>query len=156
MKAALGIAAVLALAAGLAAPASAASCLASATPVAFGLYNPTQDALGAGVVTVTCSTLLGGPASAAYSIAMTAGAGSYAARTLLSGSNKLVYNIYTDPGLVAIWGDGSGGSMVVSDSVQASALGVSKTYTAYGRVFAAQSNAAAGLYSDTVIVTISY
>ena len=133
------------------------SCNVSATAVNFGVYNPLSglptDA--AGTVTVSCQVLIVG-LFVSWTIGLSSGAsGSYANRQLHSGANVLNYNIYTTAAHSVVWGDGTGGSGVVSDNPFLLVGSDSVNYTAYGRLFASQDRAA-GSYSDTVIVTVTY
>lgn len=124
--------------------AEAARCRVSATGVAFGLW--TQSAMtAAGTVTVNCN----GGDSASYTIALGAGSsGTFSARTLLSGANRLIYDLYADSTHTQIWGDGTGGTATVAGSE-------SGTYTIYGLI-PMQTAPAPGTYSDTITVTVAY
>lgn len=156
MKAPIVAAVVLSLAASPAA-ASVAACTAGATAVAFGVYDPTSGAPvpSTGSVTVSCLLILGPPLTMAYTIALSAGSGSYAARAMHFGAPALAYNLYTTAGYGAVWGDGTGGSSLQSDSYPLNAGGAIKNYTIYGRIPASQS-IPAGVYTDTIVITVAY
>lgn len=149
----------LALAA-LPVPASAllVTCTTSATGVAFGTYAPFNGTPldSTGTVTVTCTPTLVG-LLVSYSIALSAGSsGSYASRTMLSGTSPMNYQLYTDASRSTVWGDGSGGTAVVSDSYTIALLfPVTRNYTVYGRVPALQA-VGPGTYSDSIVVTVTY
>lgn len=142
-----------------ASPAKAQNCTASAAPVAFGNYNvfsalPTDST---GTVTLSCapnlvSLLLG------YSIALSpGGSGSFAARRMSNGAGTLNYQLYTGLLHTTVWGDGTGGSSVVSGGLTLSVLtGVNVSHTVYGRIPAQQAAAQPGAHADTITVTISY
>lgn len=124
-----------------------ASCIVTATPVDFGNYSPflntPQDSVGQ--VSVNC-TETGG-----YTVAISPGihgGGSFANRRLSNGGTQLAYQLYTDKNRRTIWGDGTGGSAVVSRPK-------SDTIPVYGRIPARQS-VSAGAFSDTIVVTIAY
>lgn len=121
------------------------SCSAGATIVAFGSYDPFSssplDAVGS--VSVTCNV------SASYTIALSAGQGSFTTRSMLSGAHVLNYNLYTDSLRSQVWGDGTGATQTVAGS------GTSSSYSVYGRMPALQ-NAYVGAYSDSVVVTVTY
>ena len=125
-------------------------CNVQATNLAFGSYsatNATPDDASSSV-SVTCSN--GQP----YAIALDAGAGTgatVAARTMASGANALSYALYTGSARTTIWGDGS----LSTSTVAGSGSGALQAYTVYGRVRANQY-VAAGRYTDTVTVTITY
>lgn len=126
-------------------PAWSVTCSVSASGVNFGSYdvfsNVSSD--GAGSVSVSCDE------AASYSIAISAGNGSYASRWMASGAHQLAYNLYRDASRTTIWGDGTGGSAVVSGS------GSGATHTVYGRIPSRQ-NVYAGSYSDNIVVIVTY
>lgn len=134
------------------------SCTTSASGVAFGSYLPFSASPldSTGTVTVTCTPLLLG-LLVNYSIALSPGtSGSYASRTMLAGSSPLHYQLYTNAARSTVWGNGSGGTAVVSDGYTiALLLPVTRNYTVYGRVPALQA-VAPGSYVDTIVVTVSY
>ena len=146
MRRAAGLAALM-----LIAPtaAGAAVCGVSATPVAFGTYPPFSGTPtdSTGTVTVTC---LG---SATISIALsTGGSGSYATRYMNNGAVHLLYQLYSNAGRTTVWGNGTGGTVTVSDTLTGFA---SRNYTVYGRIPALQG-VNPGAYADTITVTVSY
>lgn len=136
-----------------------ASCTTSATSLSFGNYAFTTSAPtdAAGSVNVTCvsglvSLLL------SYDILLGAGSsGSYAARTMANGSNQLQYNLYAASPPASVWGDGSGATTVVQYGPLLLAVlsQISCNYPVYGRVPAGQ-NVPAGVYQDTITVTVNY
>ncbi|HYM36274.1 MAG TPA: spore coat protein U domain-containing protein, partial [Steroidobacteraceae bacterium] len=74
---------------------AAVTCTVSATAVAFGTYNPlnASPTVTTGTVTASCTLISGGNTSvnlvSSYS---TGSSGTYAARTMKSGTNALSYN----------------------------------------------------------------
>lgn len=133
------------------------SCNVSATAVNFGVYNPLSgtpdDATG--TVSVSCDVILLGLLESWTITLSTGSSGSYASRKLHSGASVLTYNLYTNAARTTIWGDGTGGTSIVSDS-QALVIGSNTSnYTAYGRVAAGQDQAA-GTYTDVITVTLIY
>ncbi len=113
--------------------------------VLFGTYD-TFSALhieSTGSVEVVCVL------TTAYTIALSPGNGSYAPRVMKSGVHSLTYNLYTDATRTTIWGDGTGGTGVVSGNA------IIANHTIYGRVPAGQ-NVNVGSYSDSLIVTITF
>lgn len=137
--------------------ASAQTCNTSATPTAFGTYNPLSPlaVTTTGTVNVSCSALISLLVN--YTITLSAGSsGTYAARTMASGGNHLTYNLFTDTAHTTIWGDGSGGTGTVTDGYLLQVLfPVSRNYSVYGRLSALQ-NVAPGTYADTIFVTVTY
>jgi spore coat protein U-like protein len=81
----------------------------------------------------------------------TGSSGSYAARTLRSGAFELPYNLYLDAARTQVWGDGSAGTFTDSPNPG----NVTRTIPVYGRIPPLQ-DAAAGTYSDTIVVTFVF
>jgi spore coat protein U-like protein len=133
------------------------SCTVAATTVNFATYNPqsatTDDAVG--TVTVTCSvTLLGLLES--WTIALsTGGSGTFANRQMSSAGHHLTYNLYTNATRTTVWGDGTAGTSVVSDSRLLSVGTNNYSYSVYGRVPIAQDRPP-GTYVDGITVTLNY
>jgi spore coat protein U-like protein len=140
------------------------SCTATATGVAFGTYNPLSgpDLPATGNIHLSCTNgPLGG--ALAYSIALNQGlySASFNPRQMDdAGGHRLNYNLYTSGTHATIWGDGTGGTGVVSGSVSIPfLLGGSGTAdnTVYGLIpGGTQPTAYVGSYSDTITVTVTY
>lgn len=128
-----------------ASPAHAVVCSASSQSVAFGSYDTLNSSAldGVGSISVTCD------ATASFTISLSTGAGTYSARKMVSGTDALTYNLYSDSSRLLVWGDGSGSTTTVT------AVAASGTFTVYGRIPARQ-NVPAASYSDTITVTVSY
>jgi spore coat protein U-like protein len=126
-------------------PLYAATCSLSVQPLDFGNYDfqSSQDLESVGHVIVTCDV------STSFTIALSPGGGTYAARSMQNGVHRLAYNLYTDPTQTMVWGDGSGGSTVVGDS------GTQVDRTVYGNAPAGQ-NPYIGIYSDAITVTLTF
>ncbi len=126
-------------------PAWAATCDVSADGVSFGNYDifSEQSLDGAGSISVTCDV------SATYSIALSPGGGSYGARRMSFGPQTLDYNLYDNATRSVIWGDGSAGTAVVSNTAMVA------THTVYGRIPARQ-NVHVGNYTDSITVTLTF
>lgn len=138
-------------------PALALTCGASAGTHAFGTYYPMSgNAVDtSSSIAVNCSGLVGLLVS--VEIHLGTGSGGYGARKMLSGANALSYNLYTDAGRSTVWGDGTGGSAVVSYSLLLPLLGnSSRTDWVYGRIPARQVDVRPGNYSDSIVVTVDY
>ncbi len=139
---------------------AAVSCSVSATGPVFGVYNPLSGTptYANGQVQATCTLLSGGATTVTLVSSYSAGSsGSYALRSMLLGPNKLNYNLYFDAAYTQIRGDGTGGSQTGGASLALTAGNPtqSATSTIYGRIPASQ-DVAAGAYSDTIVVTITY
>jgi spore coat protein U-like protein len=132
------------------------TCTLSATPVAFGNYNPANiTALaGSGTVTLTCTGLVSLLDSWTISLS-TGNSGNYASRQMTGGGKTLLYNLYTGPSLSQIWGNGSAGTGVISET-ETLVIGTSVyNYTVYGQVTALQDQPPQ-TYTDSITVTVNY
>ena len=138
-----------------------AACTVSTTPVSFGSYDvlsPTPlDSNGS--VTVDCG-IGAAPPNPPVDVLITMGqspnSGSFSPRKMKNamGPDLLNYNLYSDSTRISIWGDGIGGTSVVTlRKVNKNAPPV--VITVYGRIPAGQ-DVSAGSYSDTLIVTITW
>ncbi|MGJ0516041.1 MAG: Csu type fimbrial protein [Methylomicrobium sp.] len=126
-------------------------CSVNSSGLSFGSFSPLTDntADSTGTINVSCDAL------ESYTIALSpGGSGTYSPRLMANGGNYLQYNLYRDAGHSQIWGNGTGGSYTVSDSILL--LG-SKNYTVYGRIpLSTQRGAMVGNYSDSISVTVTY
>jgi spore coat protein U-like protein len=139
---------------------AAANCTFSATGPAFGLYDPLNPSptLANGSVSVTCTHTGGGATTVAMIALYTAGdSGGFPNRYMLSGTNRLIYNLYLDAAFTQIGGDGTGGTQTGSALLKVSNGRPIATSTAviYGRIPAGQS-VPPGTYTDSLIVTFNY
>lgn len=93
----------------------------------------------------------------AYTVTLSPGlSGVQTARTLVSGTNAMSYQIYTDQLYTKAWGDGTGGTSTVTDGYLLAVLtAVNRSYFAYGRITARQ-NSVPGSYTDTITITLAY
>lgn len=130
---------------GGAGPSWAGTCSLSAIGLSFGDYDvfATLPVEITGSVTVTCTEVT------QYSISLSAGAGVFDPRSMSGAFSTVAYNLYLDPGRVTVWGDGSPGTSILSDTA------IGGTYTVYGRIPAGQ-NAFFGSYMDSIVVTLTY
>ncbi len=151
---------VLALWAQLNAALAHAGCAVSSNGLAFGAYRPlsvggmlvSSPVDSVTTVSVNCdlaSGLLGytlklGPSAAGNTIAprFLANAG---------GGNPMAFNVYTDAGHSAIWGDGSTGNVITHG-----VLNGTFQHTLYGRIPAGQNTLKAGSYSGLLTITVTY
>ncbi|MDE2136063.1 MAG: spore coat protein U domain-containing protein [Gammaproteobacteria bacterium] len=131
------------------------TCSVAANPLLFGTYYPGSGGLNANTtLLVRCSH------GAAFTVAMDAGSGggTLAQRLMAQGSAHLQYNLYTSAARTTVWGDGSVSSAVVAGVGKGLASTEAVAETVYGTLpdSAANQHLPPGLYSDTVLVTISY
>jgi spore coat protein U-like protein len=115
--------------------------------IAFGTYNPfSATALdAAGTISFSCL-----PSIIAVVTLSRGSASTFAPREMRQGAEVLQYNLYQDASRTVIWGDGTGGT-----SSYTALFLLSDSRPIYGRIFPRQS-AAAGSYSDTVVITINF
>jgi len=133
------------------------SCNVSATAVTFGTYSPLSGSPNdaTGTITVSCQVLLIG-LFVSWTIALNSGSsGNYGARQMRSGTNSLSYNLYTSAAHTSVWGDGTGGTSLVSANPFLIVGSDNVNYTVYGRIPAGQDRAA-GTYTDSITVTVTY
>lgn len=109
-------------------------------------------------IQVTC-TVLPPETSEIANITITlssGGAGGFNPRSMQSSTDHLSYNLYTTANYTNIWGDGTGGTQVVSDSFVVNDTGAEqRSYTMHGMI-PAQQDVDVGAYSDTLIVTLTF
>ena len=124
----------------------AANCLIAVSNLDFGLHGLIDSEVTAsGGVDVTCTP------NSTYSIAMDGGlaaATNPEQRLMRSGTNTIAYGLYADQAHSRPWG--ATGSALVSGT----GAGAVQSIPVFGRV--APQPAAAGNYTDTVIVTVTY
>lgn len=122
----------------------AANCLLETSDLDFGTAGLIGSNIDADTdFVLTCS------AGIDYTISIDGGgAGDPDNRLLRSGDNAVRYDLYSDPSHASPWGTASG------HTVSGSGDGTTQTYDVYGRI--PPQPAAAGAYTDTVVVTIIY
>ena len=130
--------------------ASAACMFTTATGVGFGAYNvftTLANTSGTGNIGVNCND------NGASSFVVTLSTGqshTYASRIMRSGGNILNYNLYTSAARTVVWGDGTGGSNVMTASRRAST-----TLNVFGEIPSGQ-DAMVGTYTDNIIAIINF
>lgn len=148
------------LGAGVPAAAATWSCTVSVPALSFGAYNPflaTPDEVN-DTITATCTLLTGTAATVSLTDSFSTGSSNtYATRTMLSGANKLNYNLYKDAAYTQIRGNGTGGSVTGTATLNLTSTNPvqSVSGTIYGQIPARQ-NVAPGTYTDTLVVTITF
>ena len=127
-----------------------AACSITTTGVSFGTYDVfnASPVDSTGSVRYQCSGSTG-----TFTISLSTGSsGTFQPRRMVSGAEKLNYNLYLDAARTSIWGDASAGT---SWFMESGASGKPVTLTVFGRIPPGQ-DVAAGTYSDTIIVTIQF
>lgn len=136
-------------------------CEISVTGVTFGTYDPviTVPTDSTGNVQVRCVHLAGGAVRANYTIDLSTGSSnSYAQRQMRSGASVLNYNLYNSATRTQVWGNGTGGSVRISNSLLVNPGNYVENvadHPIYGRI-PAQQAAETGTYSDTILVTLTF
>lgn len=124
-------------------------CIVAATPLAFGVYDPTSATPkdGQSTISVTCTMGI------TYTVGLSAGAGSGAStsvRKMTYGSNTLNYSLYQSATYSSLWGNAIG-----TDTAAGTGTGLVVNHTVYGRI-PAQQIVPLGAYADTVSVVVTY
>lgn len=131
------------------------SCSATATDINFGTYDPTSSTPSdtSGTVMVNCTGLVS--LFGSVDISSSAGSsGNAAQRTLRQSTNTLNYNVYVNGARTIVFGDGSAGTQKISTPLNGLLIFGQSAFI-YGRIPARQW-ARAGIYSDAVVITITY
>ncbi len=126
-------------------------CNITATPVAFGAYDPYQTASSraSGRIEITCANAM------PYTIRL--GSGQNTSNDTLrrmrrvEGVGMLTYNLYRDAAATEIWGDGTRATFSQPGTADRRVTHL----TIYGRLPARQ-NVSAGVYADTVTITAEW
>ncbi len=129
----------------------ASACLVSATTLNFGTYSPSSATALTGTSTVSVNCTSGSPYTTSLNVG--SGGGAFTARTLLSGSNTLDFNLYKDAAYTQVWGDGTGSTFTVAGT--GSGLLTANTITVYGQIPISQDKPV-GTYTSLITVTVSY
>jgi spore coat protein U-like protein len=129
------------------------SCTVNALPLSFGNITPgTADVNAESSVTVTCTN--GTPYNVGLDVGK--GVGATVGQRYLTGPTAggtaptMAYTIYKDTGRTQIWGN-----TVNTDTVAKTGTGSADVLTTYGKIAKSQF-VAAGSYTDTIGVTVSY
>lgn len=142
---------------------AAVDCSIAAISLDFANYDPAltgpDDSVGS--VTVTCRHVAAGATRVNYRVTLSNGTTgtSPSTRQMAAGKSRLGYNVFTDPARSQVWGTGSSGTVIASGSVTigpGNGNGTrSFTHPVYGRIPQLQ-DAVPGIYTDTLIVTLTY
>lgn len=135
---------------------AAVSCGVSTTGVAFGSYDPVlgQNRDTSGTISVSCTGNSGDAVS--YSLLLSAGDGTFSSRAMAGSAVPLQYNLYSDIARSQVWGDGTAGTIVVSDSYSISTSPAVRSYTVYGSIPSGEAGATAAAYNDSIVITLNY
>lgn len=125
-------------------------CTLTTTPLVFGEVALTAAGTpGTATVNVTCTD--GGT----YNVGLDNGVNAVSSqRTLVSGTNTLDYDLYSDTAHTVRWGNTVG-----TDTVAGTGSGSAQALTVYGLIAGSQtvhSGTGSATYTDTVQVTVTY
>lgn len=126
----------------------AANCLVSVQNIDFGTRGVlSSDADATGSVTATCTP------GATYTISLNGGTTNSAptARKMSKGAETVTYGLYKDAARSQPWGDAT----TPGSTVAGTGNGTAQALTVYGRV-PPQTTPSPGVYTDTVVVTLTY
>lgn len=136
------------------------NCTISTAGFSFGIYDPlsTTPLDSAASISVSCNNPVKGPKKQPVPVTLTlspGNSGAFAARymsPISGGPDRLYYNLSTSPSHATVFGDGTGGSDMVTALVSKEAPLNTKIY---GRI-PAQQKVVAGNYSDLITVTVTW
>jgi spore coat protein U-like protein len=131
---------------------AAASCSVSTSALDFGAYDTINADFATTGIVVSCSGI--GSATVNYTIALSSGPGTFAARVMNSGVNQLQYNLFTSAAFATVWGDGTSGTSTVTGAIVGPPGNQSVTHTVQGRILGGQT-AVPGAYGTTAPITVS-
>jgi spore coat protein U-like protein len=125
---------------------------------AFGAYDTINPTSGTSPITLTCTHTANPAFTFNYTIALSSGSGSYAARQMTGAGDTLNFNHYTTAAHTTVWGDGTGGTATLSGSLTVPAGGNnsgSRTETVYGLIGGSQNVTPAALYTTLLPITVT-
>jgi spore coat protein U-like protein len=128
------------------------ACVITATPLAFGTYDPTSGAASTTTSTIGVKCTIG----TSYQVGLNAGTTSgntVTARKMVgttSTANTLAYGIFQDAGYLTNWGN-----TTTTEPASQSGTGATVNMTAYGQI-AANTSAPIDGYTDTVTATLTF
>ncbi len=127
------------------------ACTVSASDLVFGAYNPDSKTpvRGQTVISLNC----GVGVTAEIALDAGAGLGGKTERRQMhqdTGTDRMDYGLYQDPGRKVHWGDRSG-----RDTLEVLTTGLTQTVPVYGEIPAGQ-RVRDGTYSDMITVTVTY
>jgi spore coat protein U-like protein len=125
-----------------------ATCVVSATPMAFGNYTSITPSDSTSTITVSCSDLT------TYNVGLNPGTSTGATVTTRkmkgTGAAVLSYHLYSDSARSINWGETIG-----TDTVTGTGTGAPQLLTVYGQIPSGQGPAS-GAYTDTITATITF
>jgi len=129
------------------------NCTISAGALAFGNYNPTVATAVDAAATLTLTCTLSASTTITLDQGLHPGGGSTLAvpirRMVNNATNFLSYTLYTTIGRTTVW-DGVTGVAYTGTGIADTSVQV------FGRIPGSQSSLPAGVYTDTVVATITF
>ena len=130
-------------------------CIPTSTAFAFGAYDTLNPTVGTSTISVTCDNAGSGSKTYSYTLKLSSGPGSYASRSMTGTGDTLSYNLYTTAAYSTVWGDGTGGTAVVTGTITVpSGATLVDTKTIFGRISAPQ-NVLPGSYATATPITVT-
>jgi spore coat protein U-like protein len=133
------------------------NCSVNISSLNFGEYHnfDSRDGKTQLPIYITCSGISG--MAVQYSIALNQGmSGNFLSRTMRNSKNPnqpLVYNLFLDPALKIVWGDGNSGTSSLNGTCMAN---TTCTQTIYAYIPGNQKAPNVGEYSDDIAATLIY
>jgi spore coat protein U-like protein len=149
------VTAALAIAVSAPSAAFAACSINNAQTLDFGAYDVFESAArtSVGSISVSCPSM---QPSDTFTVSLSRGSsGTYGARTMQLGAHALSYNIYLDAQNTVVFGDGSAGSQEYGPYGPSALVLDAVTIPIYGAIPARQ-NVPAGVYVDTIVMTVTF
>ena len=140
---------------------AAADCNVSATTLVFGAYDTLSNSEShiSATLTVSCVIVIGTLATVPYTISLSPSLTSGTMSRQMAGpmGSRLGYNLYTSAARSTVWGNGSGGTQTVANSVTPGSYGISavQNHSVDGSLPVRQI-VRPGSYSDGIVVTVDY
>ena len=129
------------------------NCVIDAPDLDLGTFDGTNDLTASSTISVNCTN--GTP----FSVDLSQGSSSsFAMRTLVSGADRLNYNLYTTAAYTTVWGDATGGTGHATGTGAGMGVPQTQSLTVFGRLRAVDNTGpiGAGTYNDTIVATITY
>jgi spore coat protein U-like protein len=135
---------------------SQAACTLTTANFTFGAYSSANfaplDATGS--IVVGCYGIAGQTVN--YTLAIETGrSGSFISRKMIYGPYALNYNLYLNAARTTVWGDGTVGTGIMTDSYALVAGTNVRNYIIYGRIPIRQ-RVPPGTYNDSLVVILTY
>lgn len=129
-------------------------------PLSFGSYDTVNPLTGSAVITVSCTRSGGKPEVVPYTVALSSGPGSYAARqmNMIAGPDVMLYNLYTSAARTQVWGNGTAGTGVVIGTLKLPGPPGNPPRTATHTIFGfipGNQNLRAGNYQTLSAITVT-